>query len=114
MHLSTSPITHETGLNWPANWASQYVVVNNESRNEWGEKRGYRIAPRTGQAPFLTIQNSTSLERASTWANKHFWVVKGREEEERSSHELNYLDPAHPLVDFDDRLDGEGILQEDL
>jgi primary-amine oxidase len=50
-----------TGLNWPANSQSIYLVVNNETQNRWDEYRGYRIMPGSGMER-LGIWLSTALK----------------------------------------------------
>lgn len=116
MHLKANLITHEAGLDWPKNSQAMYIVHNNNSRNAWGEKRGYRIAPGTGMGtpPHLTILNSTSLEQATGWAGHDLWALKQKDSEPRSANERNVLNPSQPLVDFSDFVDGEEIVQEDL
>jgi primary-amine oxidase len=116
MHLVRNPISSETGLNWAANSGSMFVVLNNDSTNAWGEKRGYRIAPGTGMGtpPHLTIINSTRLGRSAEYTAKDLWVVKQKDTEPRSANPMNYLEPDDPLVDFGKFVDGEDIEQEDL
>lgn len=67
MKLTKRVVDIETGLNWPANSASHFVVLNNDSSNSWSEKRGYRIMPGRGMgAPaHLTFQGSEALGRAA-------------------------------------------------
>jgi primary-amine oxidase len=40
MHLVHSAVEKERGLDWPYNSGALYVVLNNDSTNAWGEKRG--------------------------------------------------------------------------
>ncbi|MCJ1433333.1 hypothetical protein MMC27_002693 [Xylographa pallens] len=116
MHLVNVPILEETGLDWPRNSGAMYIVLNNDSTNAWGEKRGYRITPGTGMGtpPHLTILNSTSLGKAAEWAGRDLWVVKHKDTEPRSASPVNFIEPASPLIDFAKFVDGEAIVQEDL
>ncbi|MCJ1381152.1 hypothetical protein MMC17_004261 [Xylographa soralifera] len=116
MHLVNTPIHEETGLDWPRNSGAIYIVLNNDSTNVWGEKRGYRITPGTGMGtpPHLTILNSTSLGKAAEWAGRDLWVVKHKDTEPRSASPVNFIEPQSPLVDFAKFVDGEAIVQEDL
>jgi primary-amine oxidase len=116
MHIVRNPLSSETGLNWAANSGSMFVVLNNDSTNAWGEKRGYRIAPGTGMGtpPHLTIINLTRLGRSAEYAAKDLWVVRQKDTEPRSANPMNYLEPDDPLVDFGKFVDGEDIEQEDL
>ena len=116
MHLTNTPTRDETGLDWPRNAGEMYVVLNNDSINAWGEKRGYRIMPGTGigTPPHLTILNSTCLLKSAEWASRDLWVVKQNDLEPKSANFLNFADPEDPLVDFGKFVDGEAIVQEDL
>lgn len=116
MHLSTVPITEEAGLDWPKNSAAMYIVHGNDTRNKWGEKRGYRIAPGTGMGtpPHLTIKNSTNLESATQWASHDLWALRQSDSEPKSAHERNVLNPGDPMVDFSTFVNGENIEEEDL
>lgn len=116
MHLVHTPIESEIGLDWPSNSGAMYVVLNNDSTNAWGEKRGYRITSGTGMGtpPHLTIANSTGLGDAANWAYHDFWVLKQHDWERRSSSEFNFLDPTDPLIDFAKMVDGEAVVQDDL
>lgn len=116
MHLTHTPVIEEMGLDWPRNSGEMYVVLNNDSTNTWGEKRGYRILPGTGMGTpsHLTILNSTSMGKAAEWAGKDLWVVKQKDTEPKSASPLNFVEPRDPLVDFSKFVDGENIVQEDL
>ena len=116
MHMVHSLVEREQGINWPKNSREMYVVVNNASLNEWGEKRGYRIAPGLGMGTpaHLTIKNSTALGKSASWAYKDIWILRQHDTEPKTASELNYLEPWDPLVDFEKMVDGESVLQEDL
>ena len=116
MHLVNTLVHEETGLDWPGNSGAMYIVLNNDSTNAWGEKRGYRITPGTGMGtpPHLTILNSTSLGKAAEWAGRDLWVVKHKDTEPRSASPVNFVEPQSPLIDFAKFVDGEEIVQEDL
>ena len=116
MHLVRHPVTEEVGLTWPQNSGELYVVLNNDSTNAWGEKRGYRVMPGTGigNPSHLTIKNSTALGKSAEWASKDLWVLKRKDTEPRSASPLNALDEMNPLIDFSKFVDGENITQEDL
>ncbi|MCJ1472377.1 hypothetical protein MMC13_001024 [Lambiella insularis] len=116
MHLTHTPVNEETGLAWPRNSGEMFIVLNEDSTNAWGEKRGYRIMPGTGMGTpsHLTILNSTGLKKAAEWAGKDLWVVKQKDTEPKSASPLNFVEPDNPLVDFAKFVDGEEITQEDL
>lgn len=58
MRLNHQAVEKESALEWPYNSGAMYVILNNDSLNEWGEKRGYRITPGTGMGtpPHLTMK----------------------------------------------------------
>lgn len=116
MHMVHTPVEIETGLNWPPNSGELYVILNNGSLNEWGEKRGYRIAPGLGMGTpaHLTIKNSTALGKSASWAYKDLWVLRQHDTEPKTASELNFVEPWDPLVDFEKMADGESVRQEDL
>ena len=116
MHMVHTPVMTEVGLNWPKNSGEMYVVLNNGSLNEWGEKRGYRIAPGLGMGTpsHLTIKNSTAMGKSASWAYKDLWVLRQHDNEPKTASEMNVVEPWDPLVDFEKMVDGESVMQEDL
>jgi primary-amine oxidase len=106
----------EGSLDWPANSAMMYVVINRDVKNAFGEARGYRIMPGTGigTPPHLTIANSSVLLNSAKWAEHDFFVTKFKESEVKSSTPMNYLTPDNPLIRFDHYLNGEDLVDEDL
>ncbi|KAJ5774196.1 membrane copper amine oxidase [Penicillium paradoxum] len=116
MGLNRTPISEETGLNWPANSQAMYIVTNNQSHNQWGETRGYRIMPGSGMGTpaHLAFEGSHALGRAAPWALKDLWVTKQKDDEARSASPRNAFNTDQPMVDFSQYVDGEEIEQEDL
>lgn len=116
MHMTHTPITHESGLDWAKNSEAIYVVLNNASKNTWGEKRGYKIAPGTGMGspPHLAMTKSTALGKAAGWAFHNLWVLKQHDEELHCASEWNAWEIDSPLLDFNKMLDCESTVQEDL
>jgi primary-amine oxidase len=116
MRLLHNRIQEETALNWPANSGAMYVVVNNQSRNTWGERRGYRITPGTGMGtpPHLTIEDPPTMPSANKWTQNDLFVLKQKDEERKSVSEYNSMEPVQPLVDFNKMLNDENIADEDL
>lgn len=116
MKLKRRVAETETGLTWPANSASHLVVLNNNSVNNWGEKRGYRIMPGSGMGTpaHLTFQGSEALGRAAEWAQKDLWVSRQKDTEARSSTPASNFIPHEPMIDFSKFIDGESVVQEDL
>lgn len=101
-------------INWPTNAGSMLNIVNKESRNKWGEYRGYRIAPSLGSPIHSTIQGSSIAKKLTTFAEHNLYVTKQKDTEPKSSLGRNSQDPDDPLVVFSDFFDGESLDQEDL
>jgi primary-amine oxidase len=116
MHLVHTPMTHEIGVDWPRNSQGIYVVLNNDSTNAWGEKRGYKIVPGTGMGtpPHLATINSTSTGRAAAWAEHDIWVLRQHDTEPRGASEWNAWEITDPLIDFGTMVNGESTVQEDI
>lgn len=116
MRLNHKLVEKETALNWPANSGAMYVILNNESTNEWGEKRGYRITPGTGMGtpPHLTVKNSSSMANSAHWAYSDLHILRHHDWERKSASEFNAMEPLAPLIDFSKYLNEEDVVQEDL
>ncbi|PYI28105.1 copper amine oxidase [Aspergillus indologenus CBS 114.80] len=116
MSLNRTPVDTECGLNWTTNSQSMYVVLDTQSRNAWGEMRGYRIMPGSGigTPAHLTFNGSKSLGKAASWALSDLWVTKQKDDEERSASPRNAFNTDRPMVDFSQYLNGEHIEQQDL
>lgn len=104
----------EAKLNWGANSATSYVVVNKDSTNEFGEYRGYKISPNLGSPVYLTVQNSSNLQRNSAFAEHNLYAVRQKDTEPKSVSAWNTMDSSDPQVDFNKFFDGESLDQEDL
>ena len=92
---------------------TQVLVVNEQSPNQYGELRGYRVLPYTG-ASHLTVLNSSNLNNAARWAEHDIYVTKWKDTEPRSAHPYNTQDTFEPPVDFSKFFDGESLRNEDL
>ena len=116
MHLVPRAVERETGIDWAPNSLEILLVVNENSTNAWGEKRGYRIQPGSGiGAPSHRVAaNSTSSGVAAEWATQDLWVLKRKDTEPKSSSVFQVLNPAEPLVDFRKFVDDEDIVDDDL
>ncbi|KAL9609939.1 MAG: hypothetical protein Q9167_005335 [Letrouitia subvulpina] len=101
-------------LNWDANNAVMYSVVNKDKPNKYGEYRGWKIMPATGNRNHLVIQNSTVLGKSVNWATHHLYAVQRKDSEPRSAYPYNGWDPNEPVVDFDKFFNGESLDQEDI
>lgn len=116
MKLSKTFITSENDstLNWAPNNAAMYTVVNKDSKNKFGEYRGWRVAPGTGNLVRLTVQNSTNLHNAALWSGHNLYAVKQHDTEPRSAYPYNSLNVTDPVVDFAKFFNGESLEQEDI
>lgn len=100
-------------INWDANSQTQFLVVNKDETNKYGEYRGYRVLPYTGAA-HLTVENSSNLVNAARWAGYDVQVSQRKDTEPKSAHAYNSQDVNDPPVNFDAFFDGESLDQEDL
>ncbi|KAJ5654955.1 membrane copper amine oxidase [Penicillium lividum] len=116
MGLKKTPVKKESGLSWPANSASMYVVTKNGSENAWGETRGYRIMPGSGMGTpvYLIPEESEPLGKSALWATRALWVTKQKDDEVRSASPRNALNRDQPLVDFGQYMDDDDIEEEDM
>lgn len=108
------PYSLLTGIARGANSATSYVVVNKDSPNEFGEYRGYKISPNLGSPVYLTVQNSSNLQRNSAFAEHNLYAVRQKDTEPKSVSAWNTMDSSDPQVDFNKFFDGESLDQEDL
>lgn len=115
MKLERSTIeTEDTGkLDWAANGATQFAVVNMDEKNAYGEYRGYRILP-SSPTIHLTVEDSSNLVNAANWANHDLFVTRQHDTEPRSSHPYNSQDVANPAIDFNAFFNGESLVQQDI
>ncbi|KAL9617134.1 MAG: hypothetical protein Q9160_008077 [Pyrenula sp. 1 TL-2023] len=116
LEKSVLPDESQASLNWAANAASVYVVGNRGAQNAYGENRAYRVMPGSGigSPVHLTTRKSSTLRNIASWAEYDLHVTKQKDTEPRSSSPLNFLTPNEPLVQFDQFLDGESLIDEDL
>ncbi|KAK0538662.1 hypothetical protein OC835_001357 [Tilletia horrida] len=105
----------EGRLHWPYNGQTQYLVLNKNQTNKYGENPGYRIMPGAGGGGHhLSFSQSDSLKNAMGFARDHLYVTKQKDTEVFSSHANNNYDTENPIINFDKYLDGESLDQEDL
>jgi primary-amine oxidase len=116
MKVERSFVTNEDQgkINWAANAAAAYSVVNKDKQNELGEYPGYRIYPSAGSPIHVTIQNSTVFGKLIDWASHHFYVLKRKDSEPVSAHPKARTWDLQSLVDFNRFFDGESLEQQDL
>lgn len=115
MKLQRSVIANENAsrLDWAANGATQFTVVNLDKVNAYGENRGYRVLPSSGTI-HLTVENSSNLVNAANWAKHDLMVTRQHDTEPRSSHPYQSQDVANPPINFDNFFNNESLVQEDI
>jgi primary-amine oxidase len=106
-------LTTESSINWSANDAAMYSIVNKDTPNRFGEYKGYRMK-RSAGSTHLTAVNATDTGKAAAYATHDFYVTKHKHSEPRAADAYNQYAPDDPLVDFAKFLNGEFIEQEDL
>ena len=101
-------------LNWDANNAIMYSVVNKDQVNKYGEYRSYKIFPATGYRNYLQENNCSILGNSLNWADHHLYVAQHHDTELHSAYPYNGRDPNVPVIDFGKFFNGESLDQEDL
>ncbi|KAI9155126.1 Membrane primary amine oxidase [Paramyrothecium foliicola] len=101
-------------INWAANSAAAYSVVNKDKENEFGEFPGYRIYPSTGSPIHVTVENSTVFGKLIDWAYHHLHVLKRKDSEPVAAHPMTRTWDLQSLVEFGRFFDGESLEQEDI
>ncbi|KAM0786196.1 hypothetical protein ACM66B_007001 [Microbotryomycetes sp. NB124-2] len=98
-----------------SNGDTMFFVGNGDAPNSFGEVPGYAFRPSLGGgAKTLTIQDSSVLVKAASFATSPIIVAVQRDDEPSAAHFLSTLDPAHPMIDFDKYLNSESLEQKDL
>ncbi|KGL73799.1 Retina-specific copper amine oxidase, partial [Tinamus guttatus] len=90
----------------------RYIYFAANGTNKWGHQRGYRIQLNSFAGE--PMPESSSMERAISWARYKLAVTKRKEEEPTSTSVYNQNDPWTPTVAFADFIDNETIAKEDL
>ncbi|KAK0543019.1 hypothetical protein OC846_006302 [Tilletia horrida] len=104
----------EGKLHWPYNGQTQYLILNMNQTNAYGENIGYRIMPGAGGGGHhLSMSQSDSLKNSMGFARDHIYVTKQKDNELWASHANNNLDTANPVIDFDKYLDGDSLDQQE-
>ncbi|KAK6066824.1 Primary amine oxidase, lung isozyme [Seiridium cupressi] len=103
----------EGRFDWAPNSAQQVLVVNQDQKNQWGEYRGYRVAPVTGGL-HLTVENSTNLGNAALWAEYDVQITRQHDYEPRAAHPYASQDLHDPPINFSQFFNDESLEQEDL
>ncbi|NWX14058.1 AOC3 oxidase, partial [Aegotheles bennettii] len=90
----------------------RYIYFAANSKNKWGHQRGYRIQITSFAGDH--VPETSSMERAISWARYQLAVTRRKEEEPTSTSIYNQNDPWTPTVAFADFINNETITNEDL
>uniref|UniRef100_A0A8B9PQI3 Amine oxidase n=1 Tax=Apteryx owenii TaxID=8824 RepID=A0A8B9PQI3_APTOW len=90
----------------------RYIYFAANSKNKWGHQRGYRIQIVSFAGEH--VPETSSMERAISWARYKLAVTRRKEEEPTSTSIYNQNDPWTPTVAFADFINNETITNEDL
>ncbi|XP_009646617.2 membrane primary amine oxidase-like isoform X3 [Egretta garzetta] len=90
----------------------RYIYFAANSKNKWGHQRGYRIQITSFAGEH--VPESSSMERAISWARYQLAVTRRKEEEPTSTSIYNQNDPWTPTVTFANFINNETITNEDL
>lgn len=88
-----------------------HIIYSNTSKNEFGSYRGYRIL---NKSPIPFIEKSLPVTRAANWAKYPIMVTRRKDDEQASSTIFAQNEPYDPVLDFDDFINDESLLDEDL
>ncbi|SPN99609.1 uncharacterized protein DNG_02461 [Cephalotrichum gorgonifer] len=113
MELDISTMEKEQQFNWGENGSKMYCIVNENERNAWGEKRGYRIIPGKSNV-HLSAKNSPFSLRQMPFAKSHLAVTVQHDNEPYANSVQNSELPSTPQHDFLKFFDGESVEDEDI
>ncbi|GAA6019560.1 hypothetical protein JCM10207_003744 [Rhodosporidiobolus poonsookiae] len=114
MHLVRSELTNEDDASLEWENGRMVLIYNKNEKNKYGEERAWRIHPTLGNGMKSTIQESSNLGPAISFARHPLYVTQHKDSEFVSSHPLTSYDPYAPNIDFEQYLNGENLEQEDL
>jgi len=113
MELNISTMKTEQQFDWKANNGAMYCIINENSTNAWGEKRGYRIVPGKSNI-HLTPLNSPFSRRQTSFSKSHLAVTVQHDTEPYANSVQNINTPWAPQQDFLKLFDGESVEGADL
>lgn len=103
--------TEDDTLPFDAKLTHYHLIHNKDAKNHFGYERSYRIFNR-GTTHFLL--EDSDVTNAARWAKYPVAVTKRKDSERSSTSLYAQHDPWDPIVDFEDFVDGESIVDEDL
>ncbi|KAK3582853.1 hypothetical protein CHS0354_012462 [Potamilus streckersoni] len=111
-YLKFETMQKEAGCRLDYNNQKLFVLVNENKRNRWGVKRGYRIVPLTTGAQSISEEHPAM--KALSFTKYHMTVTKRKEEEMylSSIYDINRMDSPKGHLDL--MLDNESIVNEDI
>jgi len=105
----------EGKINWAANSAAAYAVVNKDEPNEFGEYPGFRIYPSLGSSIHNTVVNSSAIGGDSLqWATHQLYALQRKDSEPVAMHPSPSWNSDEPRILFNDFFDDESLEQEDI
>ncbi|KAL3842685.1 hypothetical protein ACJMK2_020673 [Sinanodonta woodiana] len=111
-YLEYETMRREAGFRLNYDNQKLFLVVNENTRNKWGVKRGYQIVPLSTAAQSLPEVHPAM--KALSFTKYHVTVTKRKEEEQflSSIYDINRMD--NPKGYLDRMLDNESIVNEDV
>ena len=98
----------EGKINWAANSAAAYAVVNKDEPNEFGEYPGFRIYPSLGSSIHNTVVNSSAIGGDSLqWATHQLFALQRKDSEPVAMHPSPSWNSDEPRILFNDFFDDE-------
>ena len=101
----------EATLNFDPKLSHYLLFHNKDAKNQYGKDRSYRLINR-GVTDFLL--EDTAAARAAQWARYPVAVTRRKDTEKSSTSIYAQNDPWDPVVNFNDFIDGDNIVDEDL
>ncbi|XP_071103430.1 amine oxidase [copper-containing] 2-like [Haliotis cracherodii] len=111
-YIEWETLQKESGLKIDMARPQFWTIVNENQKNKWGAKRGYRIVPETSAAQ--VVPESHPVMDAVSYTKYHCMVTQHKDNEAylTGAYDLNRL--ADPLVSMDRMINDEPIVNSDL
>ena len=93
------------------NLLQYHLIHNSNAKNKYGAERAYRIL---NKAPVLNIISESDIFEAAKWSKYPIIVTKRNDTERQSSSLYAQNDPWNPVLDFEDYINGDSLVDEDL
>ena len=111
-YIEYETIKKETSYKIDMNKPLFWTVVNENKRNQWGVKRGYRISHMMTGAQVMP--DSHPAMNGQSYTKKHCWVTKHHDNERFVTGSHDQFRMAEPLFSLENIVDDEDISNTDI